>query len=187
MNHDMRIEVTRRMLKEGLLRCLTEKRLSKINVIELCRESGVNRATFYNHYESPTMLLKEIAEDYAQHLKEIYYDQKYVLKNSEECAILACLDYLYDKKKEIKVLLSENSENCISGFGLDIINREIADRHKVVINKPSNEDRDDFLYAILTASAAYGLIQVWLVRDLDRTPEQIVNFLKQTFGKSLFR
>ena len=44
--------MTKRMLKEWLLRPL-----DNIHVNELCRESGINRATFYRHYETPQDVL----------------------------------------------------------------------------------------------------------------------------------
>ena len=49
---NQRITLTKKLLQEGLLRLLETKRLDKISVTELCREAGINRATFYNHYDS---------------------------------------------------------------------------------------------------------------------------------------
>lgn len=181
----MRIEVTKRMLKEGLLRCLKKKTLSKISVIELCKESGINRATFYHHYGSPSMLMKDIAEDYFLKLKEIYHRHKDVLKTNEEKAVLACLAYLYEKKEEIKVMLSKNSENCISGFGLEIIN-ESLEQNDLFSKSKQGTYEDCFLYAVLTSSAAYGLLRIWLLEDVNRTPQEIVNLLIQAFGNKFF-
>lgn len=50
MKDDQRVTLTKRLLQEGLLRLLETKEIDKINVTELCRESGINRATFYRHY-----------------------------------------------------------------------------------------------------------------------------------------
>ena len=46
---NQRITLTKKLLQEGLLRLLEVKTLDNISVTELCRESGINRATFYNH------------------------------------------------------------------------------------------------------------------------------------------
>ena len=56
---NQRIALTKKLLQEGLLRLLEVKTLDKISVTELCRESGINRATFYNHYTSPQDLRSE--------------------------------------------------------------------------------------------------------------------------------
>lgn len=51
MKDDQRIALTKRLLREGLLRLLSKTDLNKISVTQLCIESGINRATFYRHYE----------------------------------------------------------------------------------------------------------------------------------------
>lgn len=183
---DMRVQITRRMLREGLLRCIDRKPLSKITVSELCRESGVNRATFYNHYDSPAMIFKAIAEEYADNLRTIYRSHKEAYTHTEEPAILACLEYLYERKEEIKILLSGNAENSISGFGLEIIQTRL-ERHKDLIKQTNPDSYEDlYLSSVLTASAAYGLIQIWLVGDYDKTPREIADLLKRTFGRKYF-
>lgn len=53
-----------RLLKEGLIRLLQKKDIEKIGVSELCAESGINRATFYRHYEIPLDILREIQNDF---------------------------------------------------------------------------------------------------------------------------
>ena len=57
---NQRITLTRRLLQEGLLRLLQTEKLEDISVTALCKEAGINRATFYNHYTSPTSLLNEM-------------------------------------------------------------------------------------------------------------------------------
>ncbi len=49
----MRIILTKRLLREGLLRCLERKPMEKITIHELCKESGINRRSFCRHYQSP--------------------------------------------------------------------------------------------------------------------------------------
>ncbi len=182
----MRILMTRRLLKEGLLRMIKHKPLSKISVSELCKEAGVNRATFYNHYDSPAMLLKDIAVDYSEALKEVYLANKTGPERNNEQGILACLKYLYGKKEEIKILFSPNAENSINGFGLEIIQKRVTEEHDLLSRIIPGTYEDHFLAAVLTSSAAYGLIQIWLVKDVDKTPEEIIEMLKHTFGKNIF-
>ncbi len=186
MNHDLRVQVTKQMLKEGLLRCIVSTPISGITVTDLCREAGVNRATFYNHYGAPTMVLREIAEDYARHLREIYYACREQQGGNREQAILSCLRYLYDKKEEIKILLSPNAENYISGFGLEIIKKRLSERADQIKKEFPGSSGDYYLASVLTASAAYGLFQIWLVQDIDKTPEEIVELLKSTFVEKYF-
>jgi len=61
---NQRVLITKRMLKEGLMRLLNDKPLDKISITELCRESGINRTTFYRHYEWPRDVLTEMQNDF---------------------------------------------------------------------------------------------------------------------------
>ena len=60
LKDNQRTIITKRMLKEGLLRLLKTKPLDKINIVELCNESGINRTTFYRHYELPKYIINEM-------------------------------------------------------------------------------------------------------------------------------
>jgi len=47
---DLRIEKTRRAIRNALLTLLSEKELEKIKVSELCRLAEIDKSTFYLHY-----------------------------------------------------------------------------------------------------------------------------------------
>ena len=52
--------------------------------------------------------------------------------------------------------------------------------------EPGEADTDRFLYAVTSASAAYGLIQVWMTKDVDKTPKEIAEILKRTMVNAIF-
>ena len=66
---NQRITLSKRLLKEALLRLLTRKQLDQITVSELCGEASINRATFYRHYGTPRDVLKDIEWDCSQELR----------------------------------------------------------------------------------------------------------------------
>ncbi len=181
MKSDMRVLLTKRLLKEGLLCLLKETPISRITITDLCRVSGVNRATFYKHYETPVMILREIAYDYAASLKEVF-SQTPASGQDIEAKVIACLSFLMEKKEDIKLLYSPNAENYLSGFMMEIVNDFVISSRTVRPEAIRNVASDEYLPAVLTASAAVGLIQTWLVRDIPKTPQEIVDILKKTFG-----
>jgi AcrR family transcriptional regulator len=67
---NQRVVITRRMLKESMLKILKEKDLDSISVAELCREAGINRSTFYRHYEILRDVLTEIQRDFYKEMKQ---------------------------------------------------------------------------------------------------------------------
>ncbi len=196
MKSDLRVKITKQILKESLIKCIANKPLSRITVSELCKTAGINRGTFYNHYDSPTMILKDIAEDYALELRALYYSVKKQSNNNGKEATKACLNYLYERKDNIKILLSDNAENAVTGFGLEIVTERLAETMNTAkdsgskssgSSKSSKSNEDIFLYMIITSSAAYGLINAWLTKDIDKTPDEILDFIEKAFGEELFQ
>lgn len=78
MKENQRVMLTKRLLKESLLSLLKEKRIEKISISELCKEAGINRSTFYKHYDTQYDLLYELETDLAEDL------HKYINKNKNK-------------------------------------------------------------------------------------------------------
>ena len=57
---DIRIQKTKERLKAALLSLLEVKSIDRITISEICRVSGINRNTFYQHYTDIRDLLSEI-------------------------------------------------------------------------------------------------------------------------------
>ena len=58
------------LLHHAILLLLQKKPLEKITVQELCKTAGVNRTTFYNHYERPEDILREIVQQFLSSFSE---------------------------------------------------------------------------------------------------------------------
>ena len=61
--NNSRSRKTRERLKEALLRLLARRDILDVTVSRLCQEAGVNRSTFYAHYQDIYDLLTKIEED----------------------------------------------------------------------------------------------------------------------------
>ncbi len=61
---DKRIKRTKHSIQQALLKLMHEKPIEKITVSELAAEAGVNRKTFYNHYESVHDVRKELDKSF---------------------------------------------------------------------------------------------------------------------------
>ncbi len=184
MSKDMRITVTKRMMRDGMMRCLEEKPISKITVSDLCRVSGVNRATFYNHYDTPAMILKEIAYEYAEQLSTIYNRHRNPRNKDDSAALEACLTYLSERRTELKVLFSGHAEPYLTGVVMEIINEKVSQNAAAT----GDYDRHDeyLLRAAASAAAAYGFIQIWLTMEIEKTPKELAGILKKVIQGDVF-
>ncbi len=56
-------DLTKRAIKTSFLKLLNAKMLDKITVKDIVEDCGINRNTFYYHFEDVYALLQEIFED----------------------------------------------------------------------------------------------------------------------------
>ena len=70
---------TSRLMNQALLKLLEEKEFEYITIKELCQKAGVNRSTFYLHYENMNDLLVERLDYMLQKFYDHYNDEKFNL------------------------------------------------------------------------------------------------------------
>ena len=71
-------------LDEALIALLEQKDLEYITVKEICRQAGVNRSTFYLHYETISDLVNETIEMINQRFLSYFPQQKEAILNNLE-------------------------------------------------------------------------------------------------------
>ncbi len=75
---------TTSLMDEALLLLLEEKEFDRITVKELCQKTGVNRTTFYLHYDNMNDLLDETVEMINERFRESYGIQWYISRIDDE-------------------------------------------------------------------------------------------------------
>lgn len=66
--NNARSQGSRQSLRQALLKLLDTQELPQITAAQLCREAGVNRSTFYAHYENIWELMEELEDEMDQKL-----------------------------------------------------------------------------------------------------------------------
>ncbi len=68
---DRRVVYTTHIIKKSFLELLSEKKLNKITVQEICKKADINRATFYAHYADIYDLMHQIESEIIQGVQAI--------------------------------------------------------------------------------------------------------------------
>ena len=176
---NQRITLTKKLLQEGLLRLLETKRLDKISVTELCREAGINWATFYNHYDSPQGLLTELEQNMKQDLNPMIrkpLSKENMVRQLEDVCI-----YLKEHKNILRVLIQCHADDDLA----EIFNQ--LDRHYINsrLGASQNTLDSDSIHLVSTFlySGSYNLIMEWLIRDIPKSPRQIAELVLSIISK----
>lgn len=170
---NQRIALTRRLLQEALLRLLSDNALEDISVTTLCKEAGINRATFYNHYTSPTMLLSEMEKQLVAELMNISKKP-------------TTIDNIADQLEQYCLTLKDNAE-LMAILVRYHIDRDIADviatvtayyeHNRLDVGQTPMDSGTAHLVSTFLYSGAYSLIQEWLIRKIDKTPREIAELI----------
>lgn len=146
----------KKTLAESLKKAMKLKPLSKITVSEIINDCGVNRKTFYYHFENIYDLLKWMLEQEAVEVVKNFD----LLVNPEE-ALAFVMDYVDANKHIINCAYDSMGREGMKRFFLtDLygVVRSIIDRVADKINAIVAEDFKDFLTTFYTEALAGMLI-----------------------------
>ena len=127
-------------MDEALIACLEKKDLAYITVKEICERAGVNRSTFYLHYETVADLLDECVEYtnnkcFQRYSADLTDMEKRLASDRPEDSILISpaylrpyLEFVRSNKRIYQVVL-EHQEVPFSGTGKGLHRPFLSRRH----------------------------------------------------------
>ena len=169
MKGNQRIELTKRLLGEGLLRLLKQKPLDAINVTELCKESGINRATFYRHYSMPKDVLREMQKSFSE---KIYASYALTADSDISEYIESFCTYLYENADIIRLFIVNSTEEDLLNMMNDTFSRIIC-RQDYVRTCGDIDDEGIKLIVTYFVGGSYYMLRQWLMEDVQKTPKEM--------------
>ncbi|MGM9608230.1 MAG: TetR/AcrR family transcriptional regulator [Oscillospiraceae bacterium] len=168
---NQRIALTKRLLKESLLKLMAEKSIQNITVSELCAAAEINRSTFYNHYGCPTDVLVDIENGVVADLEQIWQ------KDGEgKCwpinrRVEALCQYLLEHRELARLLFRNSDTN--SGFACRLINASrVRATYEQELSYAKSQESVELAITFL-ANGTYYMIRQWLLEDIPKTPKEI--------------
>lgn len=163
---------TKRLLAASLKELMKHKSLEKISIRELTENAGVNRQTFYYHFEDIYDLLKWTFQQETVQLLAVH-ESTHVWQEG-----LLQLFYYLDENREVCLcaLRSLGRGHLKRFFYSDIhpIFGRVVKEFGEKLQAP--EEFMLFLTHFYTLSLA-GLVESWLLGEMDQTPEEIINMI----------
>lgn len=176
---------TARKMDEALITLLAKKDFNYITIKEICKVAGVNRSTFYLHYENTSDLLKETTQYILdKHFEYYSTDTKNISQRFETCDQK---DMVFITDKYLVPYLTFIKENslvfkvAINRF--DSMNMtEVYDRMFTHIFNPilarfnvPEEERNYVIKFYLTG--VFAIVKEWLDRDCDDSMDLIIRII----------
>lgn len=182
MKYEVTSYNTKKMLAESLKKIMRKKVFSKITVSEIIQDCGVNRKTFYYHFEDIYALLKWIFEDEA-----IEVVKHFDLAVEYEEAILFIMDYVEQNDYLI---------NCAyDSIGRDELKRffyiDFSEMVFCIMHIAENEtgkvldgEYKNFLCNFYT-EALVGILVEWIKKHEADKRMQVIEYISVTIKSSL--
>ncbi|AKT46375.1 TetR family transcriptional regulator [Eubacterium sulci ATCC 35585] len=173
--------LTKKALRETMIKALNERPLDKIKVKELVEECGVNRNTFYYHYKDIYELLADIFKTETEAIAEDFQDED---DDWERIFIESSRFALENKKMIFNVYNSisrDNLERYLYNVSTHIVARYV-NKQAVSMNV---SERDKELIILFYKHAVVGIVLEWLQRRMKDEPEAAISRLLELMNNSV--
>lgn len=176
---NQRIVLTRRLLQEGLLRLLATEKLEHISVTALCKEAGINRATFYNHYTSPNALLEEMERQLVKELEEISRPAKSIEEITDQFE-QTCIK-LRENADLVNILVRYHADRDLEEVVVDLA--QYYSKNRLDMSHTQMDGDTIHLVSTFLYSGCYHMIQEWLAHGINKTPREIATLALSIVSK----
>lgn len=180
---NQRIIITKKLLRDALIKLLQKKHIDDISVSKLCQEAQINRTTFYRHYQTPHDVLIETELEL---IKIFYKSSSCSGKTDDIQSVVANIcRHLYSNKKIVKIFMRNNTDKDISLIFRNFSEGFLASREAFY----KGEKIDASVFSLMQTFFSQGLyasVRQWILEDIPLVPEQvadlIVGIINQNFS-----
>ncbi len=174
---------TEEKIKRSFMKLYAERTLKEISVTDVCREAGINRCTFYLHYDSIEDMTREIRGEI---LSEIAKRTKHLSRHNiyeaqrgnakENLALVEVLSYFREKKEYMIPLLMPGKSNLFR----EDLRASISELFyaSFLFYGQSFGSQQEYVLRFITGGIVDD-IYLWLIND-DKTVEEMSNFFMST-------
>lgn len=166
---NLKYKTTEENIEEALFSLLRIRNYNDISIKELCYEAGINRSSFYSHYQDINDLMMKTEEKLSQGIGQIFNPKE----EWENNVFVKLFEFLYKYKNFYKSYLGVNEQTFM----------ERNDFIKF-INIVSTNNKGNFLtqneklyHMAFFAGGLKALAKSWIQRDCPETPTQMAKIL----------
>lgn len=166
---------TKMQLADSLKKLMTWKPLNKISIREITDDSGVNRQTFYYHFQDIFDLLEWLYRKEASQFLE-----EHKMPFSLNDGILHILQYIQENEAFCRCTLNSLGHSHLKQFfynGINSVLMALVNEYSEDLNV--DEEHKRFIAHFYTVSFS-GFIENWLQEGLKGEPEDMIQLCEVT-------
>ncbi|MBP5749726.1 MAG: TetR/AcrR family transcriptional regulator C-terminal domain-containing protein [Firmicutes bacterium] len=172
---DRRAKRSRRLLKEGLLSLMQEKRFQDITARDITESADLNRGTFYLHYPDTQALLESIEDDIMAEIQALVdqHLEEFMDSPTLEPVLMPVLDYILEKRTAIELLLYNSAGNFLDKLQT-LIYRNSLDyaRKRFAIEDPVQLD----YFFSFVSFGIIAMVKVWIGQNMNLPKKKLIAY-----------
>ena len=171
-------QITKNALATALKKLLSKKELSKITISNITEECGVNRQTFYYHFQDKYDLLQWLYYD------ELFIDIENIItfNNWDQC-LLKVLKKIYQEKDFYISTINTNEQY----FYQDLYNLSQKCFYDAITKLDTNNSisiQEKNFFSEFYAYGISGTVLQWIKTNMKTQPEKLAHDLKKIATQS---
>lgn len=182
---------TAKKLRDSLLSLLNKNDFEFITIKRICEEAGVNRSTFYLHYENTYDLLQELIEVLNTSFIESFNHKKLVVSNEHldnlflinDEYLIPYLDFIYQNRRVYKVIRSKPEIFKAN----DSYQKMYDNIFSPILNKYNVQEEEKKYIINYFIQGLSAIIITWVIDDCLMPKEQIIKLIKECVGYQKWR
>jgi AcrR family transcriptional regulator len=177
-SEDLRVKRTHKLVLEALLDLTVQKGFSTLTVSDITKQAGINRATFYRHYQDKFDLLNQYAQTVYEMLDTPLEakPRKSIKTNANQVfpGLVKIFEHIRNHAKFYRVMLGKNGDPVFTEKIRQYIQKRI--RRSLPVGLQNDKMSVD-LYVSYSSSASVGAVLWWLEHDMPYSSEEMATLL----------
>ncbi len=167
--NNVRFQSTEDKIKDALFRLLRFRKFNEIYIKELCYEAGINRSSFYAHYQDINDLMIKIESKLSHEIDAIFPSAKAY----ERADFVRLFEFLYKNKDFYRAYLQTGEGSALEKM------RFFDDRVDKYRKNPSHGySGGEFVYhMVFFAGGLKSISKYWLLSGAKESPDTLADYL----------
>lgn len=155
---------TQKAIKESFIKLLNERPLGKISVKDIVEDCGINRNSFYYHFQDIPTLLESIITSEADRMIEEYPEIE-----SLENGLKVALSFAIENKNAVLHIYNSVNRDIYEQYLMKVC-RHVVSKYLDTVFKDVDVRKEDNEIAVrLVSCSIFGLIIDWMNSGMDES------------------